>query len=95
MSFIGGILMAVGAIVALIYGIIILIKAFKASVLWGLGCLFVPFVSLVFVIKYWGECKKPFLMSLLGSVILGVGAGMMGPTFTENVMETQLIEQSE
>jgi len=80
MSIIGGILIAVGSIICLVYGIIILIKAFKEHILWGLGYLFVPFVGLVFIIKYWDKCKKPFLMLLLGVLIEAIGFGLMTPS---------------
>lgn len=44
------ILLAVGFIISVVAGIWFLVVAFKQSVLWGLGCLFVPFVSLIFLI---------------------------------------------
>jgi len=34
------------------------IVAFKESILWGLGCLIVPFVSLVFLIVFWNDAKN-------------------------------------
>ncbi len=83
MSIIGGILAAIGCIIALIYGIILLIKAFKESVWWGLGSLFVPFVGLIFVFMHWNICKKPFLMALLGTVIYAVGFALMMPALAE------------
>ena len=49
-------------------GIWFLIVTFQESVGWGLGCLFVPFVSLIFLILHWDVAKKPFLVSLLGTV---------------------------
>lgn len=73
MEIIAYLLMGVGLIISAIFGIILLIKAFQESVLWGLGYLFVPFVALVFVIKFWDDCKKPFLYSLLGAGIYIVG----------------------
>ena len=80
MAVIGGILCAIGGIIMLIFGIILLIKAFQESVLWGLGYLFVPFVSLVFVIMHWDKCKSPFLKSLIGVAIYVVGIIMLAPT---------------
>lgn len=74
MAVVGMILMGVGYLVALIFGIIILINAFKESVWWGLGSLFVPFVSLIYVFMHWDKNKKPFLYSLamIPVVLLGV-----------------------
>ncbi|MFK5922701.1 MAG: hypothetical protein QM496_11020 [Verrucomicrobiota bacterium] len=87
MSIIGGILMAIGGIIMVIFSIIIIIKAFKTSIWWGLGSLFVPFVSLVFVIMNWPMCKKPFLSMLGGALIYGIGTAMLMPTLMKNAQE--------
>lgn len=50
-------------IISLYYGVILLAKAFQASVLWGLGYLFVPMVALLFVAVHWEAAKRPFLRS--------------------------------
>ncbi len=73
MSAIGLVLAGIGGIAMMVFGVILLVKAFQTSVLWGLGYLFVPFVSLVFVVMYWQETKKPFLYLLAGSAIMVVG----------------------
>ena len=69
-----------------IAGVLILVKAFQTSVLWGLGYIFVPFVSLIFVVLYWQETKKPFLYLVGGAAILLVGVvlGHPSPTMTAN-----------
>jgi hypothetical protein len=73
-------LLAVGGIVVLVAGVMLLVKAFQTSVLWGLGYMFVPFVSLIFVVLYWQETKKPFLYLLGGAAILLVGVVLGGPS---------------
>jgi hypothetical protein len=73
MGMLGAIFIIVGGLIALVYGIILLVKAFQTSVLWGLGYIFIPFVALVFVIMHWEETKKPFLMSLLSIPFFIVG----------------------
>jgi hypothetical protein len=73
MSAIGLVLAGIGGIVMLVFGVILLVKAFQTSVLWGLGYVFVPFVSLIFVVLHWQETKKPFLYLLAGSAIMVVG----------------------
>ncbi|WP_309397251.1 hypothetical protein [Cerasicoccus maritimus] len=85
MEIVALILMAIGGLIALIFGIQLLIIAFKTHILWGLGYIFVPFCSLVFIIMYWDDCKSPFLKSLiaipfviLGSVVAGMSAGAQG-----------------
>ena len=67
MAVLGMLLMLVGGIVSLIGGVMLLIEAFKVSVLWGLGSLFIPFVVLVFAIKYWDEAKTGFLLNIAGT----------------------------
>jgi hypothetical protein len=61
-----------------VFGVILLVKAFQTSVLWGLGYIFVPFVSLIFVVLHWQETKKPFLYLLAGSAIMVVGLVLGG-----------------
>ncbi|HOX05517.1 MAG TPA: hypothetical protein PK280_03865 [Planctomycetota bacterium] len=86
MATVGLILTIVGGIVAFVGAIMVLIQAFKVSVLWGLGSLFVPLVSLIFVIMNWGVAKKGFLIQLaglglliLGTVLTAVGAASAAP----------------
>ena len=84
MAMVGMLVMVVGAIISLVFTVIILIKAFKTSLLWGLGSLFIPFVILIFVIKNWADTKQPFLyavggwvLMLIGGVLGGAGASSM------------------
>lgn len=83
MEFVAIALMGIGAIIGLVYGIMLLIQAFKVNIWWGLGYIFVPFVALVFIIMHWDVSKKPFLMSLISipffiaGVLLG---GFAAPT---------------
>ena len=65
MELVGMISFFVACIIALVFGVILMIKAFQTSVLWGLGYIFVPFVSLIFVGVHWEVAKKPFLRGLL------------------------------
>ena len=80
MSMIGITLIAVGGIAALITSLLILVEAFKESVLWGLGSLIVPFVILIFVATHWSETGKLFLYNLAASavLVLGVVVSTMG-----------------
>jgi hypothetical protein len=69
-------LLIVGGLMCLYGGIVVLINAFKTSVLWGLGSLFVPFVSLIFVAMHWADNMKPFLIYLGGIVLVFAGVAM-------------------
>ena len=80
MEVIGMILFFVGAIVAFIGGIWFLIAAFQESVLWGLGCLVLGPVSLIFLILHWDVAGKPFLVQLAGVVPMFAGMMMLGPS---------------
>jgi hypothetical protein len=62
-----------GALVAFVAGIWLLVLAFRAHILWGLGSLFVPFVSLIFVIMYWRRAWIPFVVSLAGAGMMVIG----------------------
>lgn len=68
--------LVVAGIVSIICQILILIRAFTTSIWWGLGSLFVPFVSLFFILFNWSEVKTPFLVNLgaVGAVALMVFA---------------------
>lgn len=79
--------LAVGVIISLIYGIILMIQAFQESLLWGLCYLFIPFANLVFIIKFWDETKKPFLMSLLGLGLIVAAAFLVPDVFNGLDME--------
>jgi len=59
-----------GMIIALIGGVWLIVTAFREGLLWGLGCLLLPIVSLAFVIMHWDEAKKPFLVNLLGVLLV-------------------------
>lgn len=46
------------------------ITAFRVSLWWGLGNIFVPFVSIIFLFVHWKMAIKPFLVSLLGIIVI-------------------------
>lgn len=73
MEIIGITLIVIGGLIGLVFGVLLIIAAFKESILWGLGYLFVPFVSLIFVIVHWDEAKAPFLKGLLCLPFIVVG----------------------
>ncbi len=70
-------LQAIGAILGMVGGIWILVLAFQKSVGWGLACLFIPCVSLVFAIQNWEEAKNPFLIAIGGGLLQVVGVALM------------------
>jgi len=67
------VLMCVGGLVSAVGTIALIIVAFRRSILWGLGVLFVPFVNIIFVCLNWAGAKTPFLASFIGWIVMCVG----------------------
>ena len=63
----------IGIGMVFIGGIGLLIAAFRESILWGLGCLFLSPVSLIFLILHWRDAKNPFFLQLAGLAVLFFG----------------------
>ena len=61
-----------GLAVAILAAIRLIVLAFEVNVWWGVACLFVPGVLLLFGFLFWHEYKKPFLYFLggLGAMLL-------------------------
>jgi hypothetical protein len=55
MAIAGLVLAGLAGIAMLVFGIQILVRAFKTSVGWGLASLFLPFAVVVFVVKHWQQ----------------------------------------
>ena len=72
-------LLGIGGILALVGSVWLWIVAFKESVWWGLGSIFVPFVSLIFALTHWEVAKTPFLIALLGGIMVGVSIAVFAP----------------
>jgi len=47
-----------------------LMLAFRASIWWGLGCLFIPFVQLFYLFSHWKEAGNPAGLQVLGMGIM-------------------------
>lgn len=66
--------MWLGLVLLVIGGIWFIIAAFREGILWGLGVLFIPFVSLIFLVLGWPEAKRPFFLQLAGLGFILVAA---------------------
>lgn len=73
MEIIGQLFFVIGLTIALVADIMIIIQAFKTSLLWGLGTLFLPIVGVVFIIMYWDKTKKYVWWILLSIVFIIFG----------------------
>ncbi|CAK8724127.1 Excalibur calcium-binding domain-containing protein [Candidatus Electrothrix aarhusensis] len=47
----------------------LIVAAFRVHILWGLGCLLLPFVSLFFLFLHWRSAAKPFMLSVVGVLL--------------------------
>ena len=63
-----------GYIIVVLGGLWMLVVIFQTSVVWGILSILVPFVSLLFVIMHWDDTKRPFLVQLVGLVLIYFGA---------------------
>lgn len=70
----GALIILLGIVIFVIGGLFFLVAAFRESIWWGLACLFIPIVSLFFLIVHWRVAKKPFFIQLLGFAVLVIGA---------------------
>ncbi len=65
-----GIFMMLGGLLMLVGLVLILIKAFKESFLWGLLVLLIPFLgALAFVANNWREAKNGFYVLFIGTML--------------------------
>jgi len=73
------ILLISGLIVFVFGSVGFTIATFRVGVLWGLSCIFLPFISFVFLFVHWKTAAKPFLVSVVGVSILFLST-MLLPT---------------
>lgn len=76
-------LLGIGFVVIIVCGIYLLFIAFQKNPLWVLANLFIPFASLVFIIKYWEDTKSAFCGHLCGLALCVAGL-VMTPHFSES-----------
>jgi hypothetical protein len=79
----GSILCALGLLVWLFGEVRLLALAYRQSLAWFFGCLFIPFVSWVFFLLNVKQAWKPVVMATVGAVVAGVGYFIGGLQFLE------------
>ncbi len=72
----GVVLLVVGALVHLAGSIVVAVAAFRVSVLWGVLVLLVPFAFVVFLIRYWEQGKRGFMISAAGLVLVAAAGAI-------------------
>jgi hypothetical protein len=76
MSILGTTLFALGWLVIMIGGIMMLVAGFRAGVGWGLAMLFLsPIAQVAFFFTHWDEARQSFFVQLFGMLLLLAGAG--------------------
>ena len=76
MAMFGTVLSGLASLAMLVFGIQILIAAFKTSAGWGLASLLLPFAVFVFVAKHWEQTRTPFLRSLGAFAVVVAGSAV-------------------
>jgi hypothetical protein len=74
MELLGSVVVLVGLALMVLGGLVFVVKAFRESILWGLGVLFLPFVSLIFLALHWRQAKDPFFLQLVGLGVMLLGS---------------------
>jgi hypothetical protein len=78
MTPLGYALMFLGCSVCLYGQARILVVAYKRNLWWFFGCLFVPLVDWIFFFLNLKATLKPFILSLVGLILAGLGASIAG-----------------
>src|SRR5262249_41245524 len=68
----------IGALLAVIGNLWIVVLAFRTGLLWGLGCLLVPIVGLVYCVLNFRETWKPFVIAVIGLLLFFANFGQPG-----------------
>ncbi|MGG6240867.1 hypothetical protein ACQ4N7_19775 [Nodosilinea sp. AN01ver1] len=91
------VLFVLGFLLATVGGIIGLVDAFRVSPVWGLLSLFVPFVLLVYCIKFWGRkwARNSLIMSLGGLGVMLLSTPLMGAFLAQRAGQLGLSPEEE
>jgi hypothetical protein len=87
------ILIGVSFVAVLVGGIWLIVVAFRQSFLWGCGSLVLPLVGLFFVIKYWADAKKPFLIYMGGNALLYLSVALVPNLLGTDAFEATFEEE--
>lgn len=71
-------LLIAGLIAAIIGSVMIIVAAFRESIVWGVASLLIPFAAFVFIALNWEEAKTGFFWSV-GGLALMLAGSMMAP----------------
>jgi hypothetical protein len=78
MLVLGGILVAIGCILAWAAQIWIGVIAIKANnVAYGIFAILIGLVAWIYAFTHWQQAKKPFFYSLIGMIVILIGYGLL------------------
>ena len=69
----GSIIFGLGMIVWFAGEVMLLTVAYRRSLVWFFGCLFIPFVSWIFLLLNAKQAWKPAVIATVGFIITGIG----------------------
>jgi len=78
MAAVGCILLAAGLITGLVGAVMFLTVAYRRSLWWFFGCLFIPIIWIIFFLMNVRATIKPACLSLLGFLLACCGSWMAG-----------------
>ena len=78
MEIVGYMLLFIGIILCLAGDVMFLTVAYKRSLVWFFGCLFVPLVDVIFLCLNFKATAKPLGISVLGFLMACVGSSLCG-----------------
>ena len=77
MWIIGILICLAGIILSFAAGMMLLHRMFlKSGALWAVASLFVPFVSVIWIVQNWEEGRSPFVKSLVGAGLCIIGSAV-------------------
>jgi hypothetical protein len=77
----GVLVVLIGWVVVLVGAVMLLVAAFKEHILWGLGCLFIPIVPIIFIIINWDKSKNAFFTWIAGVLLVFLGVLLGGTAY--------------
>ncbi len=80
------VIVGVGSMVVLSW--VLVLRAFRENVFWGVACLLFPIAAFLFVIRYWFEMKRlaTAYMAATAALLAGLGMVSLAPDLRSTVM---------
>ena len=72
------IIMIVGIVIMIVGGIFFIIETFRESILWGIGCIIISPIAIIFAFLHWDVSKSPILIQLAGLAVTLLGGSLGG-----------------